>query len=355
MQIPGQSSTPERTVQAPVDAEANSPFNDVLNGLESKPEPHTEQNPPEPAAPNKAIDPESEQSEEMVANAGQPAMETAQQVTRQQGQLSHPAQAAAGGGPATVDMAAAQVKGGKILPMGGKNAPVEARFTREPGLPVDGATVASARAATLANQGTMELAALPEIDAGNRVGLTAPDSKPGLVLPGGGTTASETAAATSKADSAPRGTESQATMRAAAGDAGWGEELRNRINWFNKNGIQKAELRLHPAELGSLEIRITTDNDNASIVFYSQNRAARELMEAEMPRLREMFAQTGIELNQSDVSEQSLAQYEAGGQDGPATGAATESDAPEDSPTEAISSLNTAEPGAASGLIDYYI
>lgn len=360
MQIPGQSPTPERSVQAPVDAEANSPFNDVLNGLESKAGPRTEQSPPEPVAPKKATDQESDQSEEMIANTEQaaPAVDTAEQATQQIGQLSRTAEGTIGAGLATADMAAAQAKGGKVLPMGGNNAPAEASFTRQPGIAIDGVTAATARATTLANQDTMELSALPEIDTGNRLGPTPTDrplSRDGLVLPGGGYAASETAAATSKAESALRGAESQATMRSAAGDAGWGEELRNRINWFNRNGIQKAELRLHPAELGSLEIRITTDNDNASIVFYSQNRAARELMEAEMPRLREMFAQTGIELSQSDVSEQSLAQHTAGGQDGARTGAANGPGTPEDSSTENISSPTGAEPGAHSGLIDYYI
>jgi len=142
-------------------------------------------------------------------------------------------------------------------------------------------------------------------------------------------------------------------MRTPAGEAGWGEELQGRVNWLTRNGIQRAEIQLHPAELGSLEIRVSTDKEGASVMFFAPNRAARELIEAEMPRLRELLSEAGVELGQSDVSEQSLAEHRAGSEQETASVAAgKQSDAQTNEPETpaSVGSLND-----HGGLIDYYI
>jgi flagellar hook-length control protein FliK len=93
------------------------------------------------------------------------------------------------------------------------------------------------------------------------------------------------------------------TVQQFAGQAGWGEEIQGRLQWLSRQGLQRAELQLHPAELGSVDVRITAENDQTSVVFTAANRSARELLEAEIPRLRELFAQAGVELGQVEVSD----------------------------------------------------
>jgi flagellar hook-length control protein FliK len=47
------------------------------------------------------------------------------------------------------------------------------------------------------------------------------------------------------------------------------------------------------------------NDDQASVVFTSQNPVTREALESAMPRLREMMADSGLNLVQFDVSQES--------------------------------------------------
>ena len=88
-------------------------------------------------------------------------------------------------------------------------------------------------------------------------------------------------------------------------DNRWSESLGQRVMWMTDNGIGRAEIRLNPPELGPLEIRVTVANDEAKVAFSVQHGTTREAVESAMPRLREMFAQQGIDLTDASVSQQS--------------------------------------------------
>ena len=72
--------------------------------------------------------------------------------------------------------------------------------------------------------------------------------------------------------------------------------------------LQGAEIRLNPAHLGPLEVRIQIQNDQANINFTAQHGMVREALEAAIPRLREMLGESGLQLNNVTVSDQSLAE-----------------------------------------------
>lgn len=98
-------------------------------------------------------------------------------------------------------------------------------------------------------------------------------------------------------------------LHTPAGAPGWTGELGNQIRWLLERGGQVAELRLNPAELGSVDVRLSKEGDSTNVMFYTTNAHARELLEAALPRLRDMFAAQGMNLGEADVSEQSLAQH----------------------------------------------
>jgi flagellar hook-length control protein FliK len=68
--------------------------------------------------------------------------------------------------------------------------------------------------------------------------------------------------------------------------------------------LKEAEIRLDPPELGSMQIRIRSDAEQAQINFVVQSQQAKEMLEQSMGRLREMLAEQGINLGESNVSEQ---------------------------------------------------
>jgi flagellar hook-length control protein FliK len=66
-----------------------------------------------------------------------------------------------------------------------------------------------------------------------------------------------------------------------------------------------------------MEVRIQVQNDQASVHFTSAHAVVRDALEAALPRLREMFGTTGVELVNVDVSSgQSFAEQQRTGEQG---------------------------------------
>ncbi|KZN39478.1 hypothetical protein N480_01195 [Pseudoalteromonas luteoviolacea S2607] len=81
--------------------------------------------------------------------------------------------------------------------------------------------------------------------------------------------------------------------------------LQEKVNMMINLNNKEAEIRLDPAELGSMQIRIRSDAEQAQINFVVQNQQAKELLEESMPKLREMLEEQGIELGESNIQQQS--------------------------------------------------
>ncbi len=79
------------------------------------------------------------------------------------------------------------------------------------------------------------------------------------------------------------------------------EGLGQRLMVMTDAGVQSARLKLHPENLGALDIKIQIDDDAARVWFTAQNGHAREALESALPKLRELFAQQGMDLLQADV------------------------------------------------------
>ena len=101
-------------------------------------------------------------------------------------------------------------------------------------------------------------------------------------------------------------------MTVSPDNAQWNQQVGERINWMINGQMQRAEIRLDPPELGSLDIRLNIAKDNqASVLFYVNNTTAKEAIESAIPRLREMLEQQGLDLANVDVSQQSFQQQQS--------------------------------------------
>lgn len=69
------------------------------------------------------------------------------------------------------------------------------------------------------------------------------------------------------------------------------------------NGIQQAEIRLDPPELGHLTVKIQINGDQTQVQFHVAQSQTRDLLEQAIPRLRDMLAQEGLQLTDSHVSQ----------------------------------------------------
>ena len=99
----------------------------------------------------------------------------------------------------------------------------------------------------------------------------------------------------------------------------WKQSVSQHIAIFSRNGLHSAEIRLHPEELGSLQISLRMQQDQAQIHIVSEHAHIRHVMEQAMPQLRAAMAESGIQLGQANVSGEGQ-QFAAGEQGQNASG-----------------------------------
>ena len=92
-------------------------------------------------------------------------------------------------------------------------------------------------------------------------------------------------------------------LEAPLGTKDWGEAVGERILWMVGRTIQGATLRVTPPHLGAIDIQLTMQQDQTSVSFTTQNGAVREALEAAIPRLREMFGESNLQLANVDVNQ----------------------------------------------------
>lgn len=142
-----------------------------------------------------------------------------------------------------------------------------------------------------------------------------------------------------------------ARVPVAVGQPGWGRAVGEQVVWFVSQNIQSASLKLNPQHLGPLELQLNVDGDRASIAFTSQHAAVREALETSLPRLRDMFAEQGLNLVNVNVSQQdgSRREQRAAGEGSLPSAAASGGD----EPVPIVAGLAGA--GTVRGLVDYYV
>lgn len=85
-------------------------------------------------------------------------------------------------------------------------------------------------------------------------------------------------------------------------DPRWADDLGNRLASMVRTGESSASLQLSPPDLGPLEVNVSVKENQATVHFGASNADTRALLEASMPRLREMLASQGFQLMDSSVS-----------------------------------------------------
>lgn len=99
-------------------------------------------------------------------------------------------------------------------------------------------------------------------------------------------------------------------LNAQLGSPEWQQALNQQVLMFHRNGQQSAELRLHPQELGALQITLKLDDNQAQLHIASAHGQVRAAVEATMPQLRQALAESGINLGQSSVGGEPTPQWQ---------------------------------------------
>jgi flagellar hook-length control protein FliK len=137
---------------------------------------------------------------------------------------------------------------------------------------------------------------------------------------------------------------------------GWSEAVVDRVMLLSSQNLKSAEIQLDPAELGRLEVRINMAQDQPQVTFASPNAAVRDALEGQMHRLRELFAQQGMNMLDVNVSDQSLSRGWQGqeGSGGGRGGSQSALGGGEEEFAAGVVEQSGRFQGNPRGLVDYY-
>ncbi len=144
----------------------------------------------------------------------------------------------------------------------------------------------------------------------------------------------------------------------AMNQGGWSEAVVDRVMWLSSQNLKSAEIQLDPQELGRLEVRVHMTQDQTQVTFASPHANVRDALEGQMHRLRELFAQQGMNQLDVNVSDQSLSRgWQGQGGDGERRGSGGRGGIGVGSDEEVSVSLSEVRPASAGGgrgLVDFY-
>lgn len=104
------------------------------------------------------------------------------------------------------------------------------------------------------------------------------------------------------------------------GSAPWQNALDDQLVVMVSKGNQHARIRMHPEELGQLDIRIAVGKDRIDLNFSVQHAAVAQALNQHLPHLAQLFAEQGLAMGQASVSQQQAdGGNQAGGGDGRAS------------------------------------
>lgn len=92
-------------------------------------------------------------------------------------------------------------------------------------------------------------------------------------------------------------------LQAPPGTPAFGQELGQHVAWLGGQDIKQARIRLHPEELGSLDVNVSVTHGRVDVVFSAQHPAAVAAVQQGLPQLDQMLARHGLSLGHAEVGQ----------------------------------------------------
>jgi flagellar hook-length control protein FliK len=183
---------------------------------------------------------------------------------------------------------------------------------------LDPASTQGARAAgttaTTTTTGAQATAALAHAAAALVHAVDAAHDLPGATA----THAHDDAASVTAATAAAPAPVAAPTVRAVAepvGSPGFAPAFAEEVAHLVRVNAERAELHLHPAELGPVGIKLHIQDNQVSVAVIATDSQARDALQQALPHLRDALAQQGIALAEASVHDQPRRDTDAGTSD----------------------------------------
>jgi flagellar hook-length control protein FliK len=95
----------------------------------------------------------------------------------------------------------------------------------------------------------------------------------------------------------------QVAIHTGPGQAGFADQFSQHVAILARNGVHSAELSLQPADLGPVSVSIRMHGHEATLSIAATHEATRSALENALPRLREMFTASGLQLTGASVGD----------------------------------------------------
>jgi len=79
--------------------------------------------------------------------------------------------------------------------------------------------------------------------------------------------------------------------------------LGERVLMMINQGKQEVQIRLDPAELGSMYIKLQVQHEQLHLSIQTEVGQSRDIIEQNLPKLREQLAQQGVNLGETSVEQ----------------------------------------------------
>ncbi|MGN6480776.1 flagellar hook-length control protein FliK [Luteibacter sp.] len=125
------------------------------------------------------------------------------------------------------------------------------------------------------------------------------------------------------------------------------QELGEQIAWMSSaaGDVKEARIKLHPEELGSMDVRVNVDGGKVNVAIMAQHPAAVHAVQQTLSNLDTMLAHHGLSLGQAEVNQGGAQQN--GGQQGSGQGGSADS---ADASGDALVTAGTSR--VSRGLVD---
>ena len=81
------------------------------------------------------------------------------------------------------------------------------------------------------------------------------------------------------------------------------DAVKDKVMVMINQKIKQLDIRLDPPELGSMHVKLNLQNEQAAVNFVVQNQQAKEALEQNIDKLKDMLAQSGVEVGDANIEQ----------------------------------------------------
>ena len=130
------------------------------------------------------------------------------------------------------------------------------------------------------------------------------------------------------------------------------DAVKDKVMVMINQKIQQVDIQLDPPEMGNIHVRVNLQNEQAAVQFVVQNQQAKEALEQNMGKLRDMLAESGVDVGDANIEQRQakeqngndFEQHDNNGQNGEST---------EDNVSANDNSMHNVVKASSTG-VDYY-